>query len=48
MNAPNLPKLKKGNFSPEIAAKIRRAKESLPKLKHKLNVIHQKYHGEVK
>lgn len=48
MNALNLPKLKKGKVSPELTAKIRRAKESLPELKRKLDVIHQKYHGEVK
>lgn len=48
MNALNLPKLKKGKVSPEVAAKIRRAKESLPKLKRKLDAIHQKYCGEAK
>ena len=48
MNALNLPKLKKGKISPEVAAKICRAKESLPELKRKLDVIHQKYHGEAK
>ena len=48
MNTLNLPKLKKGKVSSEVAAKIRRAKESLPELKRKLYAIHQKYHGETK
>ena len=48
MNTLNLPKLKKGKVPPEVAAKIRRAKESLPKLKRKLDTIHQKYQGDAK
>lgn len=49
MNALNLLKLKKkGKVHPEVAAKIRRAKESLPELNRKLNAIHQKYQGDTK
>ena len=48
MNTLNLPKLKKGKVTPKVAAKIRRAKESLPELNRKLDAIHQKYQGNAK